>query len=194
MKIGIFIEPNKPKFNYLDKWKKKIKKIFGKQKYLSHPVHLTIAVFDIKKTIGSDFFLSLKNKMEQHNRFTIYVTKPSIFYNDPLTNGDTLFFKIKKNHKIILFQKKILSHFKKIEKNLSKNLIFKNKKYHSNYKKYGFPFVGNDWIPHFTIASIKSRSEIIKKIYKEFLLEKNFYNKLYVKKFSIWQINSHQNF
>mgnify|MGYP006220033391 CR=1 FL=1 len=52
MKIGIFIEPPKKKFAYLIRWKKNIKKIFGNQKYLSHPLHTTIAVFDIKKKIG----------------------------------------------------------------------------------------------------------------------------------------------
>ncbi len=188
MKIGIFIEPTKPKFNYLIKWKKRIKETFGNQKYLSHPIHTTIAVFDIKKTIKKDFFISLKKEMKLYRRFKINIIKPSIFYNDPLTNGDTLFFKIKKNKKIILFQKKILSHFKKIDKNILRRLVFKNKKYQTNYKKFGFPFVGMDWIPHFTIASIKSRSKKQKEIYKDFLLEKNFHKVLDVKQFSIWQI------
>ena len=189
MKIGIFIEPTKPDFNYLNKWKKKIKGIFGNQKYLSHPIHTTIAVFDIKKTIKKDFFISLKKEMKLYRGFKINITKPSIFYNDPLTNGDTLFFKIKKNTKIILFQKKILSHFKKIDKNILRKLFFKNRKYQINYKKFGFPFVGRDWVPHFTIASIKSRSKKQKEIYKDFLLEENFHKELYVKQFSIWQIN-----
>ena len=27
-----------------------------------------------------------------------------------------------------------------------------------NYSKFGFPYVGDKWIPHITIASIKSQS------------------------------------
>ena len=49
MKIGIFIEPPRSKLKFLSNWKKIIKKNFGSQKYLSHPLHTTIAVFDIKK-------------------------------------------------------------------------------------------------------------------------------------------------
>ena len=189
MKIGIFIEPPNRKFAYLSKWKKIIKKKFGNQKYLSHPLHTTIAVFDLKKKIKKDFYLALKKEMSLYSKFKIYVTKPSIFYNDPLTGGDTLFFKIKKNQKIIIFQRKILNHFNKIDKDIFRNVFFKKKKFHLNYKKFGFPFVGKDWIPHFTIASINSRLKKKREIYKDFLLEKNFNKKLEVKHFSIWQIN-----
>ena len=91
MKIGIFIEPPKNKFNYLSEWKKIIKKKLGNQKYLSHPIHATIAVFDINKKINKDFYKSLKNEMSSYNRFRVNITKPSIFYNDILTGGDTFF-------------------------------------------------------------------------------------------------------
>ena len=74
MKIGIFIEPTKPEFNYLIKWKKRIKGIFGNQKYLSHPIHTTIAVFDIKKTIKKDFFIgNTKIETFKHNHGPIDV-------------------------------------------------------------------------------------------------------------------------
>ena len=189
MKIGIFIEPTKKKFNYLNKWKRIIKKKFGNQKYLSHPLHTTIAVFDVKKKIKNDFYQKLKKKMSTYNSFKINVTKPSIFYNDILTGGDTLFFGIKKNQKFILFQKKILNQFNQINNNIYRKVSFKNKRYQSNYKKFGFPFVGIDWIPHFTIASIKSNLKKKDEIYKDFLSEKNFNKELEVKYFSIWQIN-----
>ena len=189
MKIGIFIEPPKNKFNYLSKWKKIIKKKLGNQKYLSHPIHATIAVFDINKKINEDFYKSLKNKMSLYNKFRINITKPSIFYNDIISGGDTLFFGIRKNRKLISFQKKILVHFKKINKEIKKDNFFKNKKYQLNYEKFGFPFVGKDWIPHFTIASVKTTLSIKNEIYKNFLLEKDFKKELDVKYFSIWEID-----
>ena len=189
MKIGIFIEPPKNKSYFLNNWKKIIKKNFGKQKYLSHPLHSTIAVFKIKNKINKNFYLSVKNEMKLFNRFKISIAKPDIFYNDALTGGDTLYFGIKKNLKLIYFQKKILKHFKQIDSNISRNEFFKNKKFQSNYKNFGFPFVGKDWIPHFTIASIKSRSKKKDLIFKNFLLEKNFNKDIDVKNFSIWEID-----
>ena len=189
MKIGIFIEPPKNRSNFLNNWKKIINKNFGKQKYLTHPLHTTIAVFKLKKKINNNFYLSLKNEMKLFDKFSINISKPGIFYNDALTGGDTLFFGIKKNTKLILFQKLILRHFHQIDSNLSRDELFKNKKFQSNYKNFGLPFVGSDWIPHFTIASVKSNSNEKNKIFKNFLSEKIFNKNIDVKNFSIWKIN-----
>ena len=190
MKIGIFIEPPKNKSNFLNNWKKIIRKNFGKQKYLTHPLHTTIATFKIKKKINNNFYISLKNEMKLFSKFRINITKPNIFFDDALTGGDTLFFGIKRNTKLILFQKKILKHFQQIDKNISKEDFFKNKKFQSNYENFGFPFVGRDWIPHFTIASVNSNSKEKNKIFKNFLSEKNFNKIMDVKNFSIWEINN----
>ena len=43
--------------------------------------------------------------MRLFNKFKIYITKPSIFHNDPLTGGDTLFFKIKKQKNCYISKK-----------------------------------------------------------------------------------------
>lgn len=192
MKIGIFIEPPKNKSCFLYKWKNYVKKQFGNQKYLTHPLHLTIAVFNLKKKIKFDFYKSLTDDIKLPSKFKIYITKPKIFYNDELTKGDTLFFEIKKNSKLINLQQKILNHFNKIDKYIYRNQFFKNKNFQSNYKKFGFPFIGSDWIPHFTIASIKDKSKNKNLILKKFLSEKNFHKNLEVNNFSIWQIKKDQ--
>ncbi len=189
MRIGIFIEPPKNKSRFLYNWKNLVKKKFGRQKYLIHPLHSTVAVFTLKKKIDKNFYISLKNKMQLFNKFKIIIVKPDIFYNDELTGGDTLFFEIKKNRNLLLFQKKILYHFHLIDKNITRDKFFKNRKFQSNYKTFGFPFVGLDWIPHFTIASIKSTSKKKEQIFEKFLTEKNFNKSMDIKNFSIWEIN-----
>ena len=189
MKIGIFIEPPRSKLKFLSNWKKIIKKNFGSQKYLSHPLHTTIAVFDIKKKINKNIFYQLKKKVSSNDTFKIKITKPDIFYNDPLTGGDTLFFGIKRNQKLIKFQKKILTNINKLKKNKISKYIFNNKTYQLTYIIFDFTFVGVDWIPHFTIASVKDKTFKKKKIYKEFLSEKNFSKDMEINYFSIWEIN-----
>ena len=86
-------------------------------------------------------------------------------------------------------QKIILIHFKNIEKNLINNQKYSNKKFDNNYKKYGFPFVGKDWIPHFTIASIKSKIEKKEKFIKRFLMDKILHKSFTVKYISVWHIS-----
>jgi hypothetical protein len=58
-----------------------------------------------------------------------------------------------------LLQKKIAFNLRSLVEKKSKNkksLKFKNKLLDRSQKKYGFPFVGNHWIPHFTIGSVKN--------------------------------------
>ena len=155
-KIAAFIEFDKKITKKILNQKKIVKKKFGNQIYLNHPVHLTLFTLNVKNIdkLKKIYINELKIKSKP---FTINVTKPGIFYNDPLTGGHTIFYHIKKNDKINKIQ---LRHLRKINKNLNilkKNMnLFKNNILKNNYTKYGFPFAGKIWMPHITIASIKN--------------------------------------
>ena len=60
----------------------------------------------------------------------IKILKPAIFYNDPITGGKTMYFKIKKNSFLKILQTRLLQKF--------------------------LYFIKSKWIPHFTISSIKN--------------------------------------
>jgi len=155
-KIAAFIEFDKKIERKILKQKKRVKKLFGNQKYLNHPVHLTLFTLKIQKIsdlkkIYKKIVISNKNKS-----LKVHFNKAGVFINDPLTQGHTIFYNIKKNKKLCSIQ---INHLKKINKkinvlkhdfNLLKISILRR-----NYKKYGFPFAGNIWIPHVTIASLK---------------------------------------
>ena len=49
MRIGFFIEPKGIILKKIKSWKQLVRKNFKNQKYLNHPPHSTIAVFDLKK-------------------------------------------------------------------------------------------------------------------------------------------------
>ncbi len=168
-KIAAFITFNKKiEKNILSK-KTKVKVKFGDQIYLNHPVHLTLFTISIK-SINSlkKIYMNLGNGFSK-KKFKININKTGAFLNDPLTKGHTLYYGIKKNNLLTKLQMK---HLKLINKKIyvSKNLNLKiNSKIKKNYKKYGFPFSGNIWIPHITIASIKDiseKNEFIKKFLK----------------------------
>ena len=170
-KIAAFIEFDKRITNKILKQKKIVKKKFGNQIYLNHPVHLTLFTLNIKK-INELKKIYINNKKKKSKPLFVSLTKPGIFYNDPLTGGHTFFHYIKKNKRIGEIQ---LRHLKKINNKLfvyrkNKNL-FKNNDFKKNYKKFGFPFAGNIWLPHTTVASIKNL-KINNKYIKKFLSEK----------------------
>ena len=165
-KIAAFIEFDKKITNKILAQKKIVKKKFGNQTYLNHPVHLTLFTLNIKKIteLKKIYFSDINQSKKKYN---IYLTQPGIFYNDPLTGGHTFFYKIKKSKSLINLQ---LKHLDKINKKITvlkkKNNLLKLPVLKKNYKKYGFPFVGKIWIPHTTIASIKNidtKNEYLKK-------------------------------
>ena len=81
-----------------------------------------------------------------------------------------MFFSLKKNTSLNNFQMKMIRFLNQIVE--SKNIVKKNKfdgKLKKDYRRYGYPFVGKNWIPHFTISSI-SKKHNLKKI--QFLIKK----------------------
>ena len=74
----------------------------------------------------------------------------------------------------------------------SKNIIKKDKfsgKLKKDYRRYGYPYVGKNWIPHFTISSINKKHDLEK---IQFLIKKKISLKSNIKKISIWSINKNQ--
>ena len=187
MKIGIFIEPKYENLKIIRIWKKLIRKNFKDQKYLNHPPHLTIAVFDFKKKIVIN---DLKNSFKRIRLKKIYlrILKSSIFYNDPITNGDTLHFVVKKNKELTNLQKKILKKSTEYSGLIMRKKKLKDKKFNSNLKKFGYPFTGKEWLPHFTIASIKGKLKTKNIIFNKFLKQKITKKLFKVDNFSVWQI------
>ena len=154
-KIAAFITFNKKIEQKILSQKNKLKKKFGNQIYLDHPVHLTLFTLEIKKIkILKNLYKNLQRNLNE-NRIDIQINKSGVFINDPLTNGHTLFYGIKKN---TLLSKVQLKHLKFINKKslFQKINTFKDRNLKANYKKYGFPFAEKIWIPHITVASIKN--------------------------------------
>ena len=187
MRIGFFIEPKGIILKKIKSWKQLVRKNLKNQKYLNHPPHSTIAVFDLKKKIKINFLKSIFKDFSQSS-FNVKIANSSIFYDDPITSGDTLHLKIKKNINLSQLQRKILKSFRKLETYLKKSKKFSIKKFQKNLDMFGYPFVGKEWLPHFTIASIKSNSNKSKIIYEDFL-NQNISNKILKINFiSVWLI------
>ena len=89
--------------------KKDIKRKFGNQKYLNHLPHCTLCVIYTSRkslnTIVKDEVFKCQNKKAKVKKF-------DIFFNDPITKGDTLIFKIEKN----IFLKTSITSMQKINK------------------------------------------------------------------------------
>lgn len=162
IKLGIFILPNSSLEKKIFFLKNKVKKNFGMQTYLNHLPHCTIYVFQATKKSFKEIKKIVRVTIKQKKSYETF--KTDIFLNDPITKKNTFIIKVKKNIFLSKLQKKIIDLFGKYAlKNTQK---FDDKLMNKNYRLYGYPFIKNNWKPHFTIASISQKKN-----------QKNFINK-----------------
>ena len=188
--IGIFIEPKKELKNYIKKWKGNIQQSFNNSKLTSHPPHSTVYYSNI--FFNKDSLKELDKILKKIKPFKIIATKNDIFLNDKLAGGDTIYIAIRKNKKLYKLQEQIaekLKPFLNNKKLIKKNIILKNKILSKSFKKYGYPFVGDHWKPHFTISSVKNGNN--SDIFKNFIQEKIKFENI-VEYISVWRISGNQ--
>ena len=185
MSLAVFILPEEPFTSELVLWKNKIRKDFPKQPYTDHPPHLTLINLDsIDETEAIKKLSSLSEKLDS---IKVEVNSRNVFLNDAYTGGDTIYFGLKQSNSLMKLQILIADALAPIKKNTNLSNDFKNDSllYISN-KNYGFPYVGDHWIPHFTVASLTTNKR--KKILKNFLsLPASF--DFEINRFSIWRIH-----
>ena len=166
--------------------KKKVKQKFGNQTYLNHPVHLTLFTLKIKKT--SELKKIYLNVSKKPKKIKLNINSTGIFFNDPLTKGNTIFYSLANNFALKNLQMKNLKLINnKIYVSKKDTDNFDNKILKDNYKKFGFPFSGKIWKPHITIASIKTKKQDNLFI-KKFLNEK-INHKIFVKNIEFYRVS-----
>ena len=188
IKIAAFIVPQDEIRKKILNLKKKVKKIYGEQPYLSHLPHCTLFTMYASNKILNEK-KSIKNiRIKSSSPNYVFVKKTGLFAKDPITSGKTIYFKIKKNTFLSKLQVESLNLFSKfkVNKKIKFKLVWMNK----NNKKYGYPFVKKKWIPHFTITSLINVSDKNNFI-KNFLRTKIKYKEL-VKKIYIYKINGNK--
>jgi broad specificity phosphatase PhoE len=153
-KYGIFWIPNEELNQFVESWKNRFRKVEPDAFFLNHPVHSTIFLFNAHEQDQSQIISRIKNV-----KIDFLVDAWKIFYNDLVTGGDTLSVGLIPNAVAFQFQQDLsVSLLDFIKTPLFYNYTWEGK-YKESYDRYGFPFVGNHWIPHLTIASVKKEGK-----------------------------------
>ena len=185
MRFAIFIRPNESLKIAISDWKKKVNLSLKNQPYTNHPPHLTLIRFNTKNL--NKAIALIKDSLIRVKPFEIKINNSDVFFNDILTGGHTLFFKVNRDKQITKLQKVIA-------KNLSSSIIHESKsecllegRFLESFRQFGWPFVGEHWIPHFSIASLLTNKD--HHLVTEFLSNNKNYI-LKVNQISIWEIKS----
>lgn len=160
VKYVILFELEEDLTEKINKLKRLAYLLVGDQQYLSDLPHLTLYVGDFQQfTEWKDGFSRILKTIENDN-FQLEIEQWLEFKNDVVTGKHTLACKI--NDMGVFRLRKIQDTIVNFLNNYrNKNIITR---YESNFSRfneiekknieiYGFPFIGDIWIPHVTIAS-----------------------------------------
>ena len=154
VKYAIFWIPRGELNQYVQSWKSRFRELESDAVYLNHPVHSTIFMFNGYEEDQSEIINSIKSA-----KINFKLEGWKIFENDLLTKSDTLVLAFKPDLKVFEFQKNLAEALLKF---IREPFLYKNEWegiYKESYDRYGFPFVGQHWIPHITIASFKNKGK-----------------------------------
>ena len=121
-------------------------------KYLNHLAHSTIYVFDVEANKLNDVIFEFEDLQKSLIRLSSHISKWRVFENDILTSLNTLCLEIELTNELKDLQMSVVESLHKFHSQ-NKNINFEGDLQFSNIK-YGYPFVGDHWIPHITIGSL----------------------------------------
>ncbi len=181
-KYFIALEPEENLTALVNEQKNLVRELVGEQKYLSEQPHFTLFVLTFKDV--KEILPKLGEIANNLTKFPVKICGLHVFYDDIQTNGNTITYSVSRENNNYL--KKIqLELINSINDFNTKEFISRNDKIYkkmsdvekANTDKYGFPFVGENWLPHITIASIEKDKfeKVLKRLIKneirgEFLL------------------------
>lgn len=185
MSFGVFILPYGDFEQEVYAWKERIQSVHPNQPYTAHPPHLTLINLEVSSE--DDAIDAIANLSKSMRPLTVNVACTAVFWEDLATGGHTLYFGLKKAKALHTIQQKISVTLTGYRKEVqAPEHVRNNNVYMNSFNKYGFPFVGEHWIPHFSVSSL--RSEKSDPIIREFLSSKFRYS-FRVKEVSLWHIN-----
>ena len=155
-KYGIFWIPENRLKDYVKYWKLKIKDLEEQADYLYHPVHATMFLFEANEKDQSNIISSIINR-----KINFKIDGWKLFEKDLITNSDTITIALKASQETYKFQEYLAETLLSFIRN---PIRYNNNwmgEYKESYEKYGFPFVGNHWIPHLTVASVKNEGKTL---------------------------------
>lgn len=186
MSYALFILPKNEILQNIIYWKKIINDSLPNQLFCSHPPHCTI----IHTNLNNINIVIEKIKLFASNisSFQIDIVRPDVFWDDTLCNGyHTLHWKIDKNNEIMDLQVRLASTLSPYIERSVKPITFKEPRFSKSYDTYGFPFIGDHWIPHMTIASLSTsrKNDLI----NSFLNQDQLF-KMNVDHIELWEIQN----
>ena len=156
MGFAVFIEPEGELRTNILRWKEMVGAKYPNQSYCLHPPHSTLIHVNVKREEMA--IRAVGEILKDINSFKNRIAETDVFWNDSATGGGhTLFWKIQSNKMLFDLQKQVAeSLFPFLSSNSEPKFVKNSPLLKNSFDRYGSPFIGDHWIPHLTIASLKT--------------------------------------
>ena len=178
MGFAVFIEPEGELRTNILRWKEMVEVKYPNQSYCLHPPHSTLIHVNVKQ---EEMAIGAVGE----------IVKADVFWNDSATGGGhTLYWKIQSNQLLFDLQRQVAeSLYPFLSPNPEPTFVKDAPLLKNSFARYGSPFIGNHWIPHLTIASLKTSQN--DPLIEEFL-EQSCEFELDVTEVSCWRVENDQ--
>jgi 2'-5' RNA ligase len=189
MGFAVFIEPEGELKSNILRWKEMVKDKYPYQSYCLHPPHSTLIHVNVKQE--EMVIVAVGEILKDITSFKNRIRETDVFWNDSATGGGhTLFWKIQSNQILFDLQRRVAESLNPFLSSNPEPTFVKNSSLLKNsFDRYGFPFIGNHWIPHLTIASLKTGQN--DPLIEDFL-EQSCEFELDVTEVSCWRVENDQ--
>ena len=189
MGFAVFIEPEGELRTNILRWKEMVGVKYPNQSYCLHPPHSTLIHVNVKQeemAIGA-----VGEILKDFTAFKNRIVETDVFWNDRATGGGhTLYWKIQSNQILFDLQRQVAeSLYPFLSSNPEPTFVKNAPLLKNSFDRYGSPFIGNHWIPHLTIASLKTGQN--DPLIEEFL-EQSCEFELDVTEVSCWRVENDQ--
>ena len=150
------LKPDAALTSFISECKETAKALVGPQKYLNDPPHLTLYVGSFK--YDNEMFTAINSEVA-FSPMTIELNGWTTFFDDPVTGGHSLVIEV--SEPSLLQLRKLQMRLVAVANRFRQPGILERYADQSRYSavmkasvnQFGFPFVGDIWRAHFTIAS-----------------------------------------
>lgn len=155
MMRAVFVEPTGDLLAFIRRWKARFDSVLPGQPLTAHPPHCTLIAARCQPREGG--MRSIANGITVRPFTCSTLERVRIFEEDPMSDGGhTAVIEVAESSELRALQNDAANAMREIidvgaAKQTAKGL--RDPVLRASQKKFGFPFVGTHWIPHFTIGS-----------------------------------------
>ena len=185
---AVFLEPQGMLRQEIISLKNLVNETLPGQKYCNHPPHCTLIFGAYQEP--EKWMDELHVAVSLCDPFELDTENFHVFYHDQQAGGGhTVVIRIENSSSLFSTQAKvgeILSSHKLDLPDQARLAILKKEPFKTSMERYGFPFIGEHWLPHFSIASLKIRKD---SLFLKKLLQRSVSYNFMLGDLSIWEVD-----